>query len=393
VKIVPLEQAAEKVVVSYVGPSSQYFRDEGVPFLRTGNVGDREIIFDNLNYVVSEFHLKQKKSILHENDILVSRVISDQINCAAVPKRLDGANCGNIIIIRPGKNINHRYLLHLISSPLAQRTLLKRKVGSAQSVVNTKVLKTWEIPLPPLAEQQRIAAILDKADTLRAKRRAALARLDTLLQATFLDMFGDPVTNPMGWEVREFIDVVDGFQNGIGKNKEYYGTGTKVANIGDLYDWHTFKPKEYSLLQVNTKEIKKYTLERGDLLFVRSSVKREGVAYCSMYSSDELCLFSSFMIRAKLYEQTIEPEFLAFLLRTQPMRLQLINASNTGTITNISQGGLSSIKFYLPPLNLQREFIKQVRLVESQMRRMEKYIQDLDKLFHALQQRAFKGEL
>ena len=64
-----------------------------------------------------------------------------------------------------------------------------------------------QIPLPPLAEQKRIAGILDAADALRAKRREALAELDTLLQSTFLDMFGDPVTNPMGWEVRELKET------------------------------------------------------------------------------------------------------------------------------------------------------------------------------------------
>ena len=71
-----------------------------------------------------------------------------------------------------------------------------------------------QIPLPPLAEQKRIAGILDAADALRAKRREALAQLDTLLQSTFLDMFGDPVTNPMGWEVRELKETKSRVQIG-----------------------------------------------------------------------------------------------------------------------------------------------------------------------------------
>ena len=76
-----------------------------------------------------------------------------------------------------------------------------------QSSFNVSSFRKLEIPLPPLPEQKRIAAILDAADALRAKRREALAQLDTLLQSTFLDMFGDPLTNPMGWEERSIDSV------------------------------------------------------------------------------------------------------------------------------------------------------------------------------------------
>lgn len=265
--------------------------------------------------------------------------------------------------------------------------------GATFKEISKRIVEEIEIPLPPLEEQRRIAAILDTADTLRTKRRQAIAKLDTLLQSTFLTMFGDPVTNPMGWEVRPLGEVATRFQNGIGKNKEYYGQGQMVANIGDLYEWHTFQPRAYSLLEVSDSEIEKYRLDAGDLLFVRSSVKREGVAYCSMYRSDETCLFSSFMIRAQLDQAVVNPEFLAFLLRTQPMRKRLINASNTATITNISQDGLSGIDLILPPVNIQAAFIKAVRRVEGSLQQSQKQQKCFDELFGSLQQRAFRGDL
>lgn len=159
---------------------------------------------------------------------------------------------------------------------------------------------------------------------------------------------------PVGWQVCQLEDITFDFQNGIGKNKQYYGSGTKVANIGDLYQSYNFTSTKSSLLQATEQEIEKYRLEYGDLLFVRSSVKKEGVAFCSVYNSTDLCLFSSFMIRAKLNQDKVFPEFLAIQLRSPRWREILINTSSTATITNISQPKLKEIPIVLPPLEEQR---------------------------------------
>ena len=150
-------------------------------------------------------------------------------------------------------------------------------------------------------------------------------------------------------------EVCCDFQNGIGKGKAFYGSGVKVANIGDLYESAVFSPRKFSLLEVSEKEIHKYRLIKGDILFVRSSLKREGVAYCSTYDSDELCLFSSFMIRVRPNREICYPKFLSYLLRSPSGRKRLINASNTSIITNISQEGLASVKIPLPPLPQQKK--------------------------------------
>lgn len=181
--LVVLGEIAEKVVVSYVGPTSKFFCDDGIPFLRTGNVGVRRIIQENLNHITQEFHQTQKKSILKSDDIVISRVISDKINCAIIPPSLDGANCGNIIIVRPGVQLSSQYFVYLLSSPAAQRTLLNLKVGSAQSVVNTTVLKKWKIPLPPIALQQQFAQQIEELEAIKVRAHASLTELDALFAA------------------------------------------------------------------------------------------------------------------------------------------------------------------------------------------------------------------
>ena len=265
--------------------------------------------------------------------------------------------------------------------------------GTTFKEVSKGIVERFKIPLPPLEEQRRIAAILDKADGVRRKRKEAIRLTEELLRSTFLEMFGDPVTNPKGWEVKRLGEICTNFQNGIGKNSEHYGHGSKVANISDLYEWHRFIPEKYSLLDVTPKEIEKYSLMRGDLLFVRSSVKREGVAVCSVYDSDEICLFSSFMIRVRPRTDLINPEFLSLMLRTPPMRNRLILGSNTSTITNISQPGLSKIEVVVPPIKTQNLITKVTKNIEESVRCHLQALEQSENLFNSLLQRAFRGEL
>ncbi|BAG05520.1 MULTISPECIES: restriction endonuclease subunit S [Microcystis] len=289
--------------------------------------------------------------------------------------------------------IDQDYFYHLLGSDLIYAEFSRLASGSTVKNLNIEIVKGIKVSLPPLEEQRRIAAILDKADGVRRKRKEAIRLTEELLKSTFLEMFGDPVTNPKGWEVKRLGEICTNFQNGIGKNSEHYGHGSKVANISDLYEWHRFIPEKYSLLDVTPKEIEKYSLMRGDLLFVRSSVKREGVAVCSVYDSDEICLFSSFMIRVRPRTDLINPEFLSLMLRTPPMRNRLILGSNTSTITNISQPGLSKIEVVVPPIKTQNLITKVTKNIEESVRCHLQALEQSENLFNSLLQRAFRGEL
>ena len=166
--------------------------------------------------------------LLQDGDILISHINSTKHlgKCAIYegnpPALIHGMN---LLVLRVDPNVAaSRYVYWMLSST-GFRSKLPRitKDSVNQSSFNISSFKKLQIPLPPLAEQKRIAAILDAADALRAKRREALAQLDTLLQSTFLDMFGDPVTNPLGWEVRSLGDLaVKKPNNGVfRRNHEY----------------------------------------------------------------------------------------------------------------------------------------------------------------------------
>ena len=175
------------------------------------------------------------------------------------------------------------YLYRWFSSVEIQRRL-RSFANQTTNISNLNHKKTLElqIPLPPLAEQKRIAGILDAADALRAKRREALAQLDTLLQSTFLDMFGDPVTNPMGWEVRSLGDLaVKKPNNGVFRRNHEYSesldSGLPVVWIVELFRGNRIDVSESRRLEATQTEIEKYGLLPGDLLFCRSSRKLDGI--------------------------------------------------------------------------------------------------------------------
>jgi type I restriction enzyme, S subunit len=178
--IVQLGSAVDHVTVGHVGPSSAYQDENGIPFVRTGNIGRGEVIWDDMLRISPVLHARLKKSQLKRGDILFSRHISNEIRCAIVPESLDGANCANIIIIRPGARVLPEYLLNLIADGESQRGLLRRQVGTAQTVVNTKVVQNWRVPLPPLDAQRALEVSIQELNGTRMSQRLSLKQINML---------------------------------------------------------------------------------------------------------------------------------------------------------------------------------------------------------------------
>jgi type I restriction enzyme S subunit len=156
-----LGDVCDRVSVGHVGITSPHYRDHGVLFLRTQNVGSSGINFKEVKFISPEFHASLKKSEIKGGDVIISRIITHTIHCGIIPDDLGPANCANVVLVRPSIGLNSEFLAHYIKSPQAQNYLLDRKVGSAQLVVNTNVIKSWPIPVPPLSEQAHVVETLD----------------------------------------------------------------------------------------------------------------------------------------------------------------------------------------------------------------------------------------
>ena len=215
--------------------------------------------------------VKREEQILREGDILVSTANSWELvgKCCWVPRLSYEATAGGFISIlraRRGK-ADPRYLYHWFSSPRTQ--LLARCCGRQTTNISNmdihRCLKL-QIPLPPLSEQKRIAAILDQADALRAKRRQAIAKLDELLQSVFLDMFGDPVTNPKEWGVVQFGDVTTSRLGKMLDKKRQTGEYTRPYLANFNVQWDRFELSELREMDFSPADQQEFKLLRGDLL-------------------------------------------------------------------------------------------------------------------------------
>ena len=270
------------------------------------------------------------------------------------------------------------------------------KIPAAGYSRHYKFLKETQIPLPPLAEQKRIAGILDATDALRAKRREALAELDTLLQSTFLDMFGDPVTNPMGWEVKPLNELLGGkFINGAYYPKDAYSSvGTRMVHMANAF-YGVVNPNEVKRVDAPLADIEKYGLLPTDILVSRRSLNYEGSARpCLIPETDEPLIFESSLIRVRPDQERVLTIYLFYYLLNDRARAKYVFPLVTrSTISGINQSNLMKVKVVLPPLGLQQRFATIVESVEQQKARQRAHLAELDTLFASLQSRAFRGDL
>jgi type I restriction enzyme S subunit len=254
------------------------------------------------------------------------------------------------------------------------------------------------IPLPPLDEQRRIATILDASDALRAKRRAALDKLDTLAQAIFLEEFGDPIVNPKGWSSVPFSEIllrIDSGNSPICLDRPAEGDEWGILKLGAI-TWCEFDPKQNKALPPDRSPDHALEVKPGDLLFSRKNTS-ELVAACALVrQTPPRLLLPDLIFRLYLRSDApIKPDFLFYLLINPKKRreIQKLAGGSAGSMPNISKEKLRTVAILVPPLPLQRNFGRIAEALDKQKAAHRESLLKLDILFASLQNRAFRGEL
>lgn len=255
---------------------------------------------------------------------------------------------------------------------------------------NSSLLKSLQIPLPPLAEQKRIAAILDAADALRAKRRESLVQLDTLLQSTFLEMFGDPVANPKGWDQKPIQDVFDVARGGSPRPIQEYLTDSEDglnwimigdANEGSRYITSTKK-------RIRREGLKKSRMVRsGDFLLTNSM--SFGKPYILRTDG---CIHDGWLVLSPK-DKRMSADYFYSLLSTDALYREFARRASGAVVKNLNTSLVKQVPVAVPPLDEQDRFAANVGSVESQKKLLQSHLSELDTLFASLQSHAFSGEL
>ncbi|AAM05801.1 TPA: restriction endonuclease subunit S [Methanosarcina acetivorans] len=261
-------------------------------------------------------------------------------------------------------------------------------------IVNKSKFGQLEIPVPPLPEQKRIADILDRAEALRAKRRVALEHLDELTQAIFIDMFGDSVSNPMGWKRYPLKHCVNHIQIGpfgsLLHKEDYVFGGIPLINPTHIENGKIVPDVNQSITVQKLAELQLYQLQQGDVIMGR----RGEMGRCAIVGSEHngtLCGTGSLFIRPD--ESKAIAMYLQATLSSESMRKHLEGFSLGATLPNLNRGIVGELAISLPPIELQKEFSHHIESIEKLKTTYKSSLTEIDELFLSLQYRAFRGEL
>jgi type I restriction enzyme, S subunit len=329
-------------------------------------------------------------------DVLVAKITpcfeNGKIAHAQLPTSVGFGSTEFHVIRARGDAADSRYLLHFLRQGSIRVEGERRMTGSGgQRRVPAGYLAELKVPLPPLPEQRRIAEVLDRAETLRAKRRQALAQLDALAESIFLDMFGDPVSNPMGWPDRSLGGTLRSQQYGPRfYNEQYTEGGTRIVRITDLSEGGSLDFASMPRLAVDAADREKYRLNPGDVIFARTGATVGKVAL--IRPGDPECIAGAYFISMR-FDDAIRPEYAHAVLRAKSIRLIVEKRSRQAAQQNFSGPSLRQLPMPVPPVELQREFVSRLGTIERVRSEHVAAQSALDTLFASLQHRAFRGEL
>lgn len=338
------------------------------------------------------------RQILAAGDVLVSTVRPNLNAVAVVDEHLDGATGSTgFSVLRPNQDeLDGRYLFQWVKSPAFINAMVAQATGASYPAVSNKIVRSSAIPLPPLPEQRRIAAILDHADTLRARRRQQDVLLHSLESAIFQSIFGPESVGPRSWPSMPLKALsLDGLKNGAYFPKERYSDdGTEMVHMADAF-YDLIPRGGLRRVSASSEEIEKYAVIEGDVLIARRSLNYAGAGKPSLAAtSSEPLLFESSLIRMRLDPSLILKEYLFGVLSSENFRRTRLSKIVTGTtIFGVSQSNMGELAIPIPPMELQNRY----RNILTECRKMSPgihtFASELDDLFASLQSRAFRGEM
>jgi len=332
------------------------------------------------------------KSCVQPNDVLLSKIVPHIKRCWVVPdpqSTYRQIGSGEWIIFRSEK-VHPPFLRHFLTSDIFHRQFMNTTAGVGGSLVRARPagVGNIDIPLPPLPEQKRIAAILDKADAIRCKRQQAIQLADDFLSAQFLRKFGDPKDSPFG--SRSLKDVALKVTDGAHFTPTYVDSGIPFLRVTDInrgeVDWSKVK---YIPLEEHQELIKRCKPEKGDVLYSKNGTI--GVPRLVDWDQ-EFSIFVSLCL-IKPDPNYLRGRYLYSFLQTPFALKQATQKAKSATVTNLHLVEIKEIKLPVPSLAIQDEWIDFVDNFGCMRARLIGSLNKSNDAFNSLSQKAFSGLL
>lgn len=356
------------------------------------DIGKKIIRIQNLTDDSKPYNLTNRqvdsKYIVNPGDLLVSwsatlGVFQWNDNDSAVLNQ-------HIFRVLPNeKKVVKPFLKHALIQSVA--TMDKHTHGATMKHINRKEFLETPLFLPPLDEQRRIAAILDKADAIRRKRQESIRLTEEFLRSTFLEMFGDPVTNPKGVKVVQLSEITTKITDGVHQKPNYTDSGVPFISVKDITTGALkFDNCKFVSIEDHNKFTKRCKAERNDILYTKV-----GATYGrpALVDTDlEFSLYVSVCL-IKPNKNLVDPYYLNAVLGTSAVKNQADKRIKGIGVPDLHLDQIQKFLIPLPSLAEQQEFAQRVATIDKTRSKLLSDEAELDDLFNSLTHRAFRGEL
>ena len=344
--------------------------EQGIRLIQTGNIGNGffKSKDDKPHFISEETMSRLNCTEIFQGDCLVSRLPDPVGRACLIPnigcRMITAVDCS---IIRFSNDYLPQFFVDYSQSAKYRNSVNNNTTGTTRKRISRKNLEKIPIPIPPLAEQQRIVAELDLLSSIIEKKKAQLKELDQLAQSIFYDMFGDPITNEKGWEVKKLKEVSTLINGRAYKQNELLNEGKyKVLRVGNFF---TNSNYYYSDLEL---EDNKYC-DNGDLLFAWSA------SFGAFIWCGEKVIYHYHIWKVLYDEKQLNKIFYCNLLNT--MTNAFMNDVHGIGMVHLTKQGMEDYILPLPPLPLQQEFASKIEAIERQKTLIQQSIDETQTLF------------
>ncbi len=326
-------------------------------YITSKNIREGRVDLSDVSYVDETVHAKIYAGCpVRKGDVLF---VKDGVNTGTATLNTliePFSMLSSVALLRPRSDkLDPGYLVHWLNSPLGRLCMMRNMSGSAIRRLVLREIRRAVIPTPSLSEQQRTAKILDRAEALRANRRAALAQLDTLTQSIFLDLFGDPATNPNGWQLSTIGGVSEQVTDGEHLTPKRTTEGIKLLSARNIRDGYLdFQDVDHVGPEEHARIKRRCNPSFGDILISCSGTIGR-VAPVETNESFSL-VRSVALVRPKT--SIVESKFLEHYLRTPTLKARMLRRANASSQANLFQGQIRELPVYLPPVSRQQDFAR-----------------------------------
>jgi type I restriction enzyme S subunit len=384
------------------------YTDDGVRVIQLQNIGDGKFLNEYKIFTSEEKAGQLKNCNIYPGDIIIAKMADPVARACIIPdedKRYLMASDGIRLSINKEKyDVN--FMLYAINSPNFRKNAESHSTGSTRLRIGLTELRNLLIAIPPLKDQKKIAEILTTVDEAIEKTAQVIETTkevkNGLMQKLLTRGIGHKKFKeteigeiPEEWEVVKLGAVAD-LKNGINFSKEQKSErGILTIDVLNMYSTSIFIDST-NLYRVNIdlRNKEDYILREGDILFVRSSVKREGVGWASLFKSfNEPATYCGFIIRARIHNKKLTPGFLIYFLRSNRVRERLISGAGQVAITNISQATLQNFDIVIPSLNEQKQIAEILSSVDEELEKESNHKEHLELLKKGLMQVLLTGKI